>query len=286
MHMDNDLQPVPHKESPARLVTAAGMVLVTAGLLILLERYARTGWLGLVVPPAVGAIFLLGGMRFRRLGLIVTGAIVTGLGMGVFTALNLLSEHGIQKQVGGLLLCFALSWLLILLASRFFARRVAWWALVPGGILAAAGLCFWFTDLRLVDMALYLTLGVGLSLLVWGVARRVFGLIIPGGLLCGIGPGIYLAWGGSALPNPLAQTGLMLVWFAFGWGLVILFSRVISAGFIWWPLIPGGVLAVTGWGLYIGGNPGGAASFIGNTGSIGLIIFGLYLLLMRSGIQR
>ena len=284
--MDNDLQRDPHKESPTRLAAAAGLVLVTAGLLMLLEQYARTGWLGLVVPPAVGAIFLLSGMRFRRLGLIIAGAIITGLGMGVFAALNLLAGRGVQVQVGGLLLCFAVSWLVILLASRFFARRVAWWALVPGGILASAGLCFCFTSLRLVDLALYLTLGVGLSLLVWGIARRIFGLIIPGGLLCGIGPGIYLAWGGSAQPNPLAQTGLMLVWFAFGWGLVILFSRMVTAGFVWWPLIPGGVLAMTGWGLYIGGNPGGAASFIGNTGSIGLIIFGLYLLLMRSGIQR
>lgn len=284
--MDNDLQPAPRKESPTRLAAATGLVLVTAGLLMLLEQYARTGWLGLVVPPAVGAIFLLGGLRFRRLGLIIAGAIVTGLGMGIFAALNLLTGRGILVQVGSLLLCFAASWLVILLASRFFARRVAWWALVPGGVLASAGLCFCFTGLRAVDLALYLSLGVGLSLLVWGVARRLFGLIIPGGLLCGIGPGIHLAWGGSAQPNPLAQTGLMLVWFAFGWGLVILFSRVVNQGFTWWPLIPGGVLAVTGWGLYIGGNPGGAASFIGNTGSIGLIIFGLYLLLMRSGIQR
>jgi hypothetical protein len=57
--------------------------------------------------------------------------------------------------------------------------------------------------------------------------------------------------------------------------------RVASEKFVWWPLIPGGLLAVVGWGLYIGGDPGNALAFIGNTGSIGLIIFGVYLLLLR-----
>jgi len=76
------------------------------------------------------------------------------------------------------------------------------------------------------------------------------------------------------------------VCFALGWGLIILFSRVTTQKFIWWPLIPGGLLAVVGWGLYIGGDPHNAVSFIGNTGSIGVIIFGLYLLLLRKGIQK
>jgi len=78
----------------------------------------------------------------------------------------------------------------------------------------------------------------------------------------------------------------MLVIFAIGWGLIVLFARMLTEKFIWWPLIPGGVLAVVGWGLYIGGNPANAANFVANTGSIGLIIFGLYLLLMRRGIQH
>jgi len=77
-----------------------------------------------------------------------------------------------------------------------------------------------------------------------------------------------------------------LVVFSLGWGLLILFGRMLTARFVWWPLIPGGIFAVVGWGLYIGGDPGNAMSFIANTGSIGLIIFGLYLLLMRKSIHR
>ena len=78
----------------------------------------------------------------------------------------------------------------------------------------------------------------------------------------------------------------MLVILAIGWGLITVFSRVITDKFTWWPLIPAGILAMTGWGLYIGGNPDNALGFIGNTGSIVLIILGIYLLLLRHGISR
>jgi hypothetical protein len=68
--------------------------------------------------------------------------------------------------------------------------------------------------------------------------------------------------------------------------LITVISRVLYKKFTWWPLIPGGVLAMVGWGLYIGGNPSNALGFVGNTGSIGLIIFGIYLLLLRFGMQK
>ena len=99
----------------------------------------------------------------------------------------------------------------------------------------------------------------------------------------GIGPGVYVPWSNTYIESGLAQTGIMLVSFALGFGLIVLFSRVSIRKFIWWPLIPGGVLFMVGWGLYIGGNPNNALSFIGNTGSIGLIILGVYLLLLRQG---
>jgi hypothetical protein len=77
----------------------------------------------------------------------------------------------------------------------------------------------------------------------------------------------------------------MLVVFGLGWLLITVLSRIITPGIVWWPLIPGGILAVVGWGLYIGGDPGNAISFISNTGSIALILFGIYLLLLRQGIR-
>jgi len=67
---------------------------------------------------------------------------------------------------------------------------------------------------------------------------------------------------------------------------VTIFARVQTLKFVWWPLIPGGILAMVGWGLYIGGNPSRAVGFIGNSGSIALLIFGIYILLIRRGIHH
>ena len=78
----------------------------------------------------------------------------------------------------------------------------------------------------------------------------------------------------------------MLVWFALGWVLVTILSRVIEKRFLWWPLIPGGVLLTVGSGLYIGGDPESTLGFLGNTGSIGLILFGIYLILLKFGIKK
>jgi hypothetical protein len=98
--------------------------------------------------------------------------------------------------------------------------------------------------------------------------------------------GVYFAWSTPEVGNSLVHTGIMLVWFALGWALITLSGRILVHKFIWWPLIPGGILAMVGCGLYIGGDPGNALNFISNTGSIGLMIFGLYLLLMRKGIHH
>jgi hypothetical protein len=118
-----------------------------------------------------------------------------------------------------------------------------------------------------------------------GYGYKLLGLIIPGGILIGIGPGIYFAWGATSEVNPLASTGLMLMYFAVGWFLISLFAKLIKNIIIWWPFIPGGIIAVTGFGLYLGGNPDNAAALIGNAGSISIILFGFYLLLWRKGIK-
>lgn len=280
----------PQTTSPARnlrgYLTLAGISLIILGSLYLSDQYFQTGWLGWILLPALGAIFLAGSILARRIGLIIPACLVFGLGLGGYFAL--LRSLGLSPagQIGALLLGFGLGWVMIVLISFLLLKMPAWWALIPGGVVFSAGACFLFSSLTVLDFVLYITLGLGLAFLVWGSVTHLFGLIIPGSLLVSIGLGIYLAWKPIAETNPLAQTGVMLVCFALGWGLIILFSRVTTQKFIWWPLIPGGLLAVVGWGLYIGGDPHNAVSFIGNTGSIGVIIFGLYLLLLRKGIQK
>ncbi len=264
----------------------AGVILILIGGVYLADQFFHTGWLPWIILPVIALLFLIGGGRLHKIGLIIPGGLLGGVGIGLYFMFYRLPQAGLAERSGVFLLAFAGGWLLITLLSALFTRRPAWWAAIPAAALAFVGACLVFTDLRLVDFVLYLVTGLGIILLVTGGVTRLFGLIIPGCLLVGIGPGIYLAWGTSNEPNGLTQTGVMLVCFALGWGLITLFSRVVTVKFVWWPLIPGGILAMVGWGLYIGGNPDNALSFIGNTGSVGLIIFGLYLLLLRKGIHR
>ena len=285
---NSEITPTPSapKSAGELLRTFSGIFLILLGVIFLLDFYFKTGWLTLILLPIPGVLLYAGGWRGQRFGLVITGSLLGGLGLAISLALSQALDLSIEQRIGAGLLAFGLSWALITLASLRLTARTAWWALIPGSVLAGTGLTFLFSSLKLVDFILYIGFLLGLAFLSWGLGERLFGLIIPGCLLSSIGPGVYLAWSSQTLENPLARTGIMLVAFALGWVLITVCSRRVTHQFVWWPLIPGGVLAMVGWGLYIGGNPSNAAAFIGNTGSLAMILFGVYLLLMRRGIQR
>jgi len=104
-------------------------------------------------------------------------------------------------------------------------HRMIWWPLVPGSVIAGIALSFFSSPLRLTDFYPFTHLSA------WGwpswpgeMGARLIGLIIPGALLIGIGPGIALAWGDAiahegrlTIGASLSQTGVMLVCFALGW---------------------------------------------------------------------
>ena len=183
-------------------------------------------------------------------------------------------------------LTFGIFWFLFFIFSFLWIKRNLLWSFFIFLIATSVGYPFLINEISLLDFLFYVGSGIGISLIISGIYWKLFGLIIPGAILIGITPGVYFAWENSTVSNPLEQTGVMLVWFAFGWGLITIFSRTLTKNFVWWPLIPGGILAVVGWGLYIAGNPDSAVVFIGNTGSIGLIIFGIYILLMRRSFHQ
>lgn len=274
------------KNSRPGFVYIIGISMVAVGVLVLLEQYLKTDWLLYAFAPIFGIFFLVEALRTHRFIFLILGGLLTGAGLGGIIGMSTLFHRPVAHDIGWLLIFFALGWAGTAVLSRKMLAKPAWWALVPGGIIFSVGLAFLFSQLRLIDFVLWVVTGTGIVLLIWGVYWRLFGLIIPGSLMITTGPGIFLAWGTNMGNNPLAKTGIMLAIFALGWALIILFSRVVTAKFIWWPLIPLGILAVVGWGLYIGGDPDNATTFIANTGSIGLIIFGIYLLLLRKGIHR
>lgn len=284
--MENNTANPTVKNTRPGIVYIVGIVMVAVGVLVLADQYLKTDWLLLAFAPIFGIFFLVEAFRTNRFWLLVLGGLLTGAGIGGVVGLSGLFDRPLSQDIGWLIVFFAFGWVGVAYLSRRMLAKPAWWALVPAGIILSVGLTFLFTQLRLIDFVLWVVTGTGIVLLIWGVYWRLFGLIIPGSLMVTTGPGIYLAWGTSMGSNSLAKTGIMLAIFALGWALIILFSRVVTAKFVWWPLIPLGILAMVGWGLYIGGDPENATAFIANTGSIGLIIFGLYLLLLRKGIHH
>ncbi len=266
-------------------VKIAGLILVLGGLFLGLDQIIKTGWLTFLIFPLCGLLITLFGFNLQAFGWIVAGSQLLGLGILGFFTLSRVMQQPLLSRLGYGLIAYGSSWLLVTAISFLIHRKIAWWALIPAGVLIGTGLAVLQNPANIVTYVFYVCCGLGISFLAWGLGARLFGLIIPGALLMGIGPGIYSAWRDLIDFNALAQTGVMLVWFGFGWGLITILARRTSGKFIWWPLIPGGILAVASWGLFIGGDPGNALGFIGNTGSIAMLVFGLYLLLMRKSMH-
>jgi hypothetical protein len=275
-----------NKQPRKGIASVAGVALISIGLVVLVEQYLKTGWLILVALPLIGAVFFVSLVRQQRLGMIIPGSLLLTAAIGLLLALVVYAPANWAVKIGAFLLAFSFGWALISIVTYLVAGNAVLWPLIPAGAILSVGASLFWGDLTLAGFVLFIVAGFGLVLLLTGVHTRLFGLLLAGALLVGIGPGVYFGWNQNAGPNALAQTGIMLVWFSLGWGLITVLYRALFHKFIWWPLIPGGILAMVGWGLYIGGNPGNALSFIGNTGSIGLIIFGAYLLLMKRGLRQ
>jgi len=269
-----------------QITSLFGLMLVIAGLMIILELRIKTGWLILAIPGLMGLILLMYGLLSAKKGWLIAGSLVTGIGLGIFFALQKFKEINLLHRFGYLLMFLAAGWLITFILLKLLYQNTAWWALICASIFGGSAFAMLFKGANAFDLVLDIALPLGLVFLVWGFRGRLIGLVITGCLVMSTGTGIYMGWHHSTNPQGLIETGTMLVWFSLAWFLVTVFSRIMFRRFIWWPLIPGGVLAMTGWGLYIGGNPGNAVDFVGNTGSIGLIIFGVYLLLMRFGMQK
>ncbi|MHC1741057.1 MAG: hypothetical protein AB9897_08115 [Anaerolineaceae bacterium] len=263
-----------------------GLMLIVAGVLFIVDLQLKTKWLTISIPAVLGIVLLIYGFLSAEKGWLIAGALVTGIGLGTFFALQQFHSLPFINRFGYLAMFFAVSWLIVFVILRVFFNTASWWALICAAVFGGGAYSLLFSSHQVFDFVLSISIGLGIVFLFWGWIEKLLGLIIPGSLLITIGPGISVAWSKVTSPQGLVETGVMLVWFALGWLLITVFSRIIFKKFTWWPLIPGGVLAMVGWGLYIGGNPGNALDFVGNTGSIGLIIFGIYLLLLRFGMQK
>lgn len=153
-------------------------------------------------------------------------------------------------------------------------RWVSGIALILLGLVFLAGQFF-----DLPDFGQLFLPALGLVFLVWGIVTRTGGLLIPGGILTGIGTGIYLM---SALPlEGAAHAGVFLLSFGGGFALITLLSLLFTPDKHWWALWPGGTLALIGTAMLVGGAALDALEFAGTYWPVLLIAVGGYLLLKR-----
>lgn len=274
------------KEKLTQYAPIAGSILVISGLILLLDQRLQTHWLSISIPVFVSIALIIFGLIKKRVWWSVTGLIVFGLGTALFLLLLSTLQWKINIRVGYSLLAQGIVWLLIFILLWMCRRKTSWWPLFVSAVSLALSYIFISNRKALLDFIFFLALAVGIVLLAWGLERRKLALIIPGVIISTVGAGVYFGWSNPESPGGLQKTGVMLVWFAFGWVLITVFSRIIDKRFIWWPLIPGGILLMVGSGLYIGGNPENALGFLGNTGSIGLILIGIYLIFLKFGMKR
>lgn len=268
------------------LAPAIGVILIIGGLLLFIDQKIHTGWIPITLPVVIGVVMLVYGFWSKDNNWNIAGLNVLGLG-GIFFLLfqPFLKVEILILLASGLIL-FALCWAGIFISTKLLLKKNYWWSLFIVLISLAVAIVFILDDLSVIIFTLAISMAIGFVFIVWGLFKKNIGLFIPGLLLITIGIGVYNGWATVGDVNGLRDTGIMLVWFSLGWILITVCSRIFYKTFLWWPLIPGGILAMVGSGLYIGGNPSNALGFLQNTGSIGLVLLGLYLILLKFGLKK
>ena len=162
-----------------------------------------------------------------------------------------------------------------------------------GAALIGIGLLVFIRQVARSDMLDLLFLpALGLIFLLWGSATRQVGLLLPGGVLGGVGLGVLVADRLRGHVGDEAAGGLFLLCFALGWAGITLLSAFFTARTAWWPLIAGGVIAALGGLALLGGSGRGVLAAIGgpvvpvlalvrDLWPLGLIAVGLSLILRR-----
>lgn len=130
----------------------------------------------------------------------------------------------------------------------------------------------------LPDLGLLFLPALGALFLVWGILTREAGLMIPGGILSGIG------WGAYAIAGPWgdlggdAEGGIFLIIFGLGFALITLLTGLFTKETHWWALIPGGIMATIGVAIMTNGLLLDVVEVAGRYWPVTLIALGLYVI--------
>lgn len=161
--------------------------------------------------------------------------------------------------------------------SSPLARRRA-----TGGILLLLALTVLIDRYTALEAHLVAPLVLGLAFLAWALLAREPALLVPGGILSGLGAGVLArraVSGGAVLDD-----ALFLLCFGAGWGLITLLNRTSFNRQVWWPLIPGGIMALLGVLQLAGPTFRGVWRSAGNLWPF--VVLGVALWLLLSGPRR
>ncbi len=119
----------------SRTYKMAGIVLILAGLLLGLDQILKTRWLTFVIFPLCGIFIISFGYYVKSFGWMITGCLLAGLGGVGYFLLNFFWPLPALTRVGYAAIAFGISWLLITPLSYLIHQKIAWWALIPAGVL-------------------------------------------------------------------------------------------------------------------------------------------------------
>jgi hypothetical protein len=265
------------------LPISVGLLII---ILVLVGWVARIPKIYLIIIPVISVSLLALSIIKNSKGWATGISLISGILIGWVVILWSQSMLEPFKIIGILCGSLGLSFLFIFFMTYFLWKILSWWEIIPAGVCLALAGCLLNSDAGLLDFVFYIGIGLGISLLLWGIGAKLFGLIIAGSIVLTVAPGISFPWKSIGVTNLISQTGVMLVWFGLGWALITSSSRVIRDKFIWWPLIPGGILEMVGIGLFLGGNPNFTTGFLNNTTIMSLLLFGSYIFFLRMNFRK
>jgi hypothetical protein len=109
------------------------VALIVLGVVFLVSRFITVqDWFWLL---AIGAIFLVAYWLTRGYSFLISGAVLVGLGTGLF-----LAGGNEEKNWGFIPLGIGAGFLLVYILDILYSRASSWWPLIPGGLLVAIGL--------------------------------------------------------------------------------------------------------------------------------------------------
>jgi hypothetical protein len=156
---------------------------------------------------------------------------------------------------------------------------------VWGAILIAIGLVALLQQIFRFEAGLLFLPGLALIFLVAGVTGRRPGLVIPGGILAGIGVGAILTQVPLFFLANQAKGGIFMLTFAGGWVLITFLSPLAGRPMLW-PLIPAAFMGVIGLGLVLGQAGLQILQLAGVGWPVILIALGLYLVFRRRELRK